>query len=240
MEKLNLNITNPTGNEIIIREGEAPRVIIPAGQEVSFIPSFFKELIDKKTFDPAATLVKYSILNGVICIETCIKSTEQNGIDIYKGTFKLNEKLGSFQINKDHMWQLKPLGDHIKMNRNLFPDSDKALDLAAMFKTLTATVNQKIEKHKDDRANSVDRFEQEVQSNLPEFFIMEAPIIMGATEADKFKVDVNFHVRGREVEVFLTSFELSQLWEQSISAEIEEILTHIRDTQPDLIILRTS
>lgn len=238
MEKMSLNVI--ADKELTIREGSAPDIIIPTGQVVEFIPSFFPELVKKKTFNPEVTLVKYSINQGLITIESNIKSPYQKGIDTYKGTYRINEKLHSFKINKDHMWNLKSLGDHIKMNRNLFPDPDKALVIAAQFKTLTATVNQKIERHKDDRANSLDRFEQEVQSNLPEFFIMEAPILLGEDHKEQFKVDVNFNVRGKEVEVFLTSFELTEIWEKSIKTQIESILNEIRTTQPDLIILRTS
>ncbi len=138
-----------------IREGSAPDVIIPVGQNVSLLPVSIPELFNKKIFDPASTLVGYNLTTATIEVETNIQSTSQKGSDKYAATFKLFEKLASFGINKDVMWELKKLGNHIKMNRNLFVDS--GLTLAAQFNTLTATVNQKIEKHKEDRANSINR-----------------------------------------------------------------------------------
>jgi hypothetical protein len=233
MQELRLNVTT-ANDEMVVRTGKAPDVIIPTGQHVRMLPQSMDELVTKKIFNPECTLVEVDKENGSIVIETNIKNTYQSGSDIYSTHLVIDSTLDDFGINKNHYWEPKELSRLIKMNRNLV---DGGLELAGKLNNLIAKVNKNIEKRQDDRANTIDRFEQEVQTNLPETIKISSKIFKGYEKEFAFDADVNFKMDGRNVQIFLTSFTLKETMEQLKNEILDEVVLIIRKEQPDLVIV---
>lgn len=220
--------------EITIREGKAPEVIIPEGSIHGIIPSSIDEVIRKIKFDPNCTLVEVDRANLTIKITTNMKSTTQKKADIYYAQFKPASELTQFKINQEHYWDPKELSRLIKMNRHMIDDG---LTIAGNLNNLLAKVNKNIEKRQDDRANTIDRYEQEVQTNLPETLTLTSPLFKGYDVPVKFDADINFKLDGRQVQIFLTSYSLKEATETFATGTISAIVENIRAQQPELVVV---
>lgn len=182
----NLNLS---GNELIIREGEA----LPAVEPVKFIingtiESPFKWLEMKKS---AINVIDCNVLvdNDKGQIKLTINEKDAYS-DTIIGVLSLHPDFVKFGINSGQQITPNELAEKIKMYRSCFKDKDTAMKLVKDLRNFTAKINKELESFKDDRANYALKKTQVVDTNLPASFILVVPIFKGQPK-ESFEVEIN-------------------------------------------------
>jgi hypothetical protein len=122
------------------------------------------------------------------------------------------------------------------MNRSYFADQSEAMKLVAELRNFKAKVNKEMEKVSDNRGNAKIVLDQVVDTNVPEGFTLNIPIIKDATSR-LFKVEINIIPRDADMDCTLESVELRELERDIIENFMEEQLVEIRTIAPELVII---
>lgn len=144
--------------------------------------------------------------------------------------------LQSFGINTGKRYSLRDLSDFLKMRRSYFADVSEAMKLVTELRNFKAKVNKEMEKVSDNRGNSKIMLDQVVDSNVPEGFTLNIPIIKGSVKLS-FKVDINIIPRDADMECMLESVELKELEDEMYEKYMEEEIMQISELAPDIVII---
>ena len=244
MEEKNKVVVNLPENatEIIIREGEAERVLNPKppikislkgviGTPLEFLE---KRHTEKDQVDPK----KCHILINREQVSITLITNEDDDYLTGKVVGQLDQhpKFNEFGINSEKKWDPNNLGQFFKMNRAFFEDKATNMELVTALKNFDATVASKIEKAKTEKGDFKDNYGYTVQSNLPGAFNLSIPIFKG-TPAEVIEVEFYASVNGREVSLQLFSPGACQLLEDLRDSVIDKQVDSIRQLCEDIAII---
>jgi len=243
LEEQKLNITLAPGQqEVVIRYGEAPKVLDPkAPVKVSIngtIQSpyqFLTKRLDQA--DQFTQKLSHIIVNrDNISIQLVICENDEYTRGNVTGRLEFNPKFVEFGVNySGKVWSPFELAMFIKMNRSFFTDKAIAMKLVSDLKNFKAKVNSKIEQAASEKGDRTDNFSQVVDSNLPESFTLKMPIFKGQA-AESFEVETFASIDGREVGFILLSPGANESMETLRDSVIDEQLNAIRELTPDIAI----
>ncbi|MEL6667954.1 MAG: hypothetical protein AAFP08_03235, partial [Bacteroidota bacterium] len=136
---------------------------------------------------------------------------DKHGGYVVTGKLNPSSQVRSLGINNENqIYTAKTLGRKLKMNRALFADRDKSMEIITKLQKFKATVTQELEKEDDLSGNKLYHFEQKVQSQFKMEFALSTPIYQGL-DKKTFKVQVRFDVTDGSVTYWLESPELKEL-----------------------------
>jgi hypothetical protein len=209
MEKISIQTTE---KEIIVREGHALPLHEPEKIEflgVLFAPADFMENRTKQ-IDPKNCHLIVDEKSGAI--EFFID--EKNFFrDIIKGQLRKSSIISLFGINEAKYYGDKELAKFFRKAEYYFVNSDEHKKIVSELMKFKAKVDSVIEKEQDNRGNIKNIYERTVQSNIPESFVMKAPLFDGYPSIE-FTVLIGAEADTTGVKFFLESPELFKIEEE--------------------------
>jgi hypothetical protein len=223
--KINVHMV-PGTNEVIIREGKAPEFKYPEKINVSgvlFSPADYMEnKLGFKLLNPSECHLIIDIKLGELVFH--VNAKDPHSADVLTGKLKRASVLSLFGINEEKFYADKELAKFFRKAEYYFSDSvvhKKVVDELMKFK---AKIDVQLENMKDNRGNVKQLYERVVESNIPEKFVMKAPLFEGY-EPIEFTVLIGAEADTTGVQFFLESPELFKLEEEEkrrlIGIEVE-------------------
>lgn len=241
-EKLQVNFTpGQSVAELIIREGEAPKVLDPKPPVkvnlLGVLDAPHEFLLKRKdagqfTEDKCVLLVDRENLQITLITNEDDECTTGKVV----GKLSHNKKFLEFGINSGKVWSPAELGLFIKMNRSFFPDKKEAMELVTKLMNFTGEVNNKIEKQIKESGDRTDNFSQVVNSNLPPSFKVKLEIFKGSKQ-EEIEVETFAKIDGRTVEFILLSPGANESLEAIRDKSIDETLGKIKELCPGIAVI---
>ena len=228
----------PGMNEVIIREGAAPKVLdtkAPVKMNVNGTINAPLEYLSKR-IDCINQKDCHIIVNREkITIELVVNEADEYTRGTIAGTLQYHPKFEEFGINTGKVWSPFDFAMFCKMNRAFFADKNVNMSLVSACKNFTAKVNNQIERAIQENGNRTDNFAQVVNSNLPEQFTLSIPIFKGGKKED-LVVETFAKIDGRNVAFVLLSPGAEETLEDLRDKAIDEQLNAIKAIAPDIAI----
>lgn len=228
----------PGMNEVIIREGAAPKVLDPKAPVKMNVNGTINAPFEylSKRIDCVKQKECHIIVNREkITIELVVNESDEYTRGTIAGTLQYHPKFEEFGINTGKVWSPFDFAMFCKMNRAFFADKNVNMSLVSACKNFTAKVNNQIERAAQENGNRTDNFAQVVNSNLPESFTLSIPIFKGGKKED-LVVETFAKIDGRNVAFVLLSPGAEETLEDLRDKAIDEQLNAIRAIAPDIAI----
>ncbi len=242
-KKIVINVPeNSNVAEIVIREGDAPKVLDPLppiAPSISGVIGVPAEYLAKRISEPDQINQKRChviIDRSNISITLVVSEDDKRLRGEIKGTLDLHPKFIEFGINSKKSWDPVELGQFFKMNRAFFPDKSENMTLVTLLKNFEATVNSSIEKQKSETGDFKDNYSGVVQSKLPGAFKLKLPVFKGVP-ADDLEIEFYASVNGRTVTLQLFSPGANQLLEDLRDSVIDKEILRIAVLAPEIAII---
>lgn len=239
-QKISINVEKGV-SEMIIREGDAPKVLDPkppVKTKISGVIGTPLEYLQKRVNTGQFEQEKSHIIvnRENVSITLVINEDDEYKRGTIKGVLELHPKFKEFGINANKLWTPTELGMFFKMNRAFFPDRAENIKLVSELMNFTATVNNSIERSVKENGNRTDNFAQVVNSNLPASFVLNIPIFKGKS-AEKLEIETFANVDGREISFVLLSPSANQTLEDIRDKAIDEQIEQIKAIAPKIAII---
>ena len=227
-----INVEGP--GPYTFRTGSLPAIIESSGQTtkgtITAAAEFFKakyvagdkDSDEKRKFYFTDMLVVYNISSGELDFSENIATTEK-GSNI-KSSLVVNPDLNTLQINSQKTYTNQQLADVLKFNRLLFESSDECMNMVTKLKKFSATVTSEIINENDNQGNKKLMYAQKLAHELNLSFTLNCAIFVGVKNVSKFKVDIEFDIRDKSIEFWLTSVEMKEIMDQAKELIITEQL----------------
>ena len=228
----------PGMNEVIIREGAAPKVLDPKAPVKMNVNGTINAPFEylTKRIDCINQKECHIIVNREkITIELVVNESDEYTRGTIAGTLQYHPKFEEFGINAGKVWSPFDFAMFCKMNRAFFADKNVNMSLVSACKNFTAKVNNQIERAIQENGNRTDNFAQVVNSNLPESFTLSIPIFKGGKKED-LVVETFAKIDGRNVAFVLLSPGAEETLEELRDKAIDEQLNAIKAIAPDIAI----
>ena len=228
----------PGMNEVIIREGAAPKVLDPKAPVKMNVNGTINAPFEylSKRIDCINQKDCHIIVNREkITIELVVNEADEYTRGTIAGTLQYHPKFEEFGINTGKVWSPFDFAMFCKMNRAFFADKNVNMSLVSACKNFTAKVNNQIERAIQENGNRTDNFAQVVNSNLPEQFTLSIPIFKGGKKED-LVVETFAKIDGRNVAFVLLSPGAEETLEELRDKAIDEQLNAIKAIAPDIAI----
>lgn len=241
-EKINFNLAPGMERaEIIVREGDAPRLLEPKAPiktditgTIGTVVEYLRKRVDTGQFEQCDCHILVN--REKVKITLVINESDDYRYGTIAGKLAYNPKFLEFGINADKAWAPADLGLFFKMNRAFFTDRQANMELVTTLMNFTATINNKIERSVAENGSRTDNFVQVVNSNLPESFNLYMPIFKGMP-SEIIQVETFAKVNGREVSFVLLSPGAQNTLEELRDKVIDSELEQIREIAPDIAII---
>lgn len=209
MEKVNL-IVKPEGNEIIVRSGEAEKIVYPRGISLTGILGAPHQFLIGKALDPKQCNIQIKKDTGVITLN--ILDTDNRGSSsTITGQLKDDGYFKEWGINTEKRWSVSSFLKLIKMQRVFFSVKDECDQLITSLQAWSAKVETVIKQHNDNAGNSLSMLERKVSEiGLKTKFNLTIPIFQGYPK-QTFTVEIGFDPKNTQVDLYLFSNELFEL-----------------------------
>lgn len=246
MENLTLKVESVSGNEIIIREGEALPPVVPKKIVISGDIKTVRSFIEKrklKGFDgvmhngnPGLQEINedraiVTIDKAALSIKLELDPENEYGTEV-TGKLSFTPELEQFCINKNKMFNREELIKLIRFNKIWF-DSPEAHDkILKAYQAFTANVQADIGKTSDTRGNVSNNYNKTVATNVPTDFILNIPIFKGMDKR-RFRVEIALDSTDASVKFWFESVELQEI----IQVESETILKKELEACKDYVII---
>lgn len=240
-ERMQFNFAQGGTNEVIIREGAAPKVLDPKAPiktdlkgTIGTVVEYLTKRIDKGQFKQEDCHILAD--RDSVSVELVINESDEYKCGHIAGRLQYNPKFLEFGINTGKAWSPTELGLFIKMSRPFFPDRRMNMELVSTLMNFQATVNNKIERSVTENGSRTDNFAQVVNSNLPKSFNIEMPIFKGMP-SESIEVETFAQINGREVAFVLLSPGAQAILEELRDNIIDAQLEQIREIAPEIAII---
>jgi hypothetical protein len=147
-----------------------------------------------------------------------------------KGKISKAKKFLELGINDDNKsYDPKKLANILKLRRNIFPSPADHANIIRELLNIEAKVDADITDGDDRRGNVEKKFKQAVQSNVPQTFAINVPLLEGE-EPVSIEVSIILEVKnGSDIICFLESIDAAELIESQFEARVKEEVERIKD-----------
>lgn len=200
---------------------------IPVKTEISGTISSVANYLDKRIGLIDVTNAVILVNRERVNIKLIINMDDPYRRGFVEGTLQFDPRFEAFGINNSSaLWEPVPLALFMKMNRSFFASKEENMQYVTTLMNYKATIEQKVERNRNEKGDITDNFQQVVNSNLPKAFHLSIPIFKGYPKED-IEVETFASVDGRKVTFALLSpganDTLEDLRDKAIDAELEQI-----------------
>jgi len=222
MDNLDKTISELTGEgtrELVIRQGEALELSNKLAIQIRGNIDAPSRFTAERDTDVKTSHCYYSVSQGEIILTV----NEQEPYDRHQivGQLMVSQKFKDLQINEDFSYRPQQLATKLKFLRNLFPSKEQHMKICATLKNFEAKIARHVEETKTDKGDYHTLRTQAVDSNIPEAFKMEMPLIEGEEEVN-FTVNTVVEAHGTEIKCFLESVDAAELIEEAFKTRVLE------------------
>jgi len=230
-EKINVNVN---GDTLIIRKGDAERVIEKKAFEINGDIKAPLSFLEKRHGDINFLAANMQIARENLSIELILfENTELESKVI--GKLDKTEEFIGFGINSGKQWVARRLAEFIKMNRACFASKDKANELAATLSDIKIKIDKVVENHSGPRGQLRNLKEQTLKEcNIPESIELTMPIFKGAQNSI-FVCEVWIHPD--EYTVTLVSPDAADIIREVRDKEIDYVKNEVAKLCEALVII---
>lgn len=240
MENLNLKVET-TGNEIIIREGDALPQMAPVKVKINGDIKTVRSFVEKRKgiseftdslqeIDPDRAIV--TVDKGNLSIKLELDPENFYGTEV-TAKLEMEPELLKFGIESGRKFSQQELIKLLKYGKRWFADFAAHETLLLAYMKLDVKVTADLTNNAPDgRGNRSNSFEKKVTSNVPEDFILLIPIFK-CQEPKKFRVEICLDSTDGSTKFWLESIELAEL----IQIESETILCKELESCADYVII---
>lgn len=230
MEDLKLSLPTFSGNELIIRQGDAKPIVDPPKMalsgDINTVTAFIekrKSVTDTGDFqkiDPNKIIVVTDKKNRTIKIDL-----DPHNLYVPKitATLFLSDDLEEFGINSNKQYTRESLVKLLRFNRLAFDDYDQHAKILAAYQSFNAKAYTDIKQEADTRGNKVNNFAKTVDTDIPTEFILLIPIYKGQP-AERFRVEICLDVTDAGARFWFESVELKELLQTKLEIIFNEQL----------------
>lgn len=227
-KELNITLTGEQ-KELIVREGQALPVSNPNCIDLTGTIEAPKEFWEKRQTEHKEKdcHIVYSydgLYVKLVCDET---------LQWYKrvtGQMKKNPDLAEFNINTGTTYQVQQLHTKLKFMRMFFSDKEKYTELLNNLQKQKTSIQTEIEKEFSDRGDKKNAHTVVVTSDMALGFNLTMPLYKGGQPV-KFKVDICFDVRDRNIDVWLESVELKEALATEATERIDKVVNYFKEQE---------
>ena len=205
--------------EVVIREGVAAEIQNPKPLRIIGninAPSLFIEKRrDTACYDKDTSHAMVSVTNGTIKL-VVNESYPDSNIEV-KGVIKIGKLFTDLGINTEKQYSPLELANKLKLLRSYFKDRSEHMKVIASLRNLKAKVNQELNRDDDRKGNVKVDFNQTVQSNVPDDFQINLPLIEGDI-ASNISVSIILEANSsHDINCYLESIDAAELIDASRS-----------------------
>lgn len=147
---------------------------------------------------------------------------------IVEGVIEVAKDFINLGINQNKGYSPAELSQKLKMLRSFFSSKGEHATIVHTLRNLKAKVKADLDKLDDQRGNVTQNFTQAVESNMPEQFSMEMPLIKGGVNYS-FPVMILLEVSNNEITCFLESVDAQEIMDNVSSVKIDEEIEKIKN-----------
>lgn len=231
MNELNLNV-EPKDGVLVVRTGAA-EVIKEANKieisgDIETVANFLKvrkpqsfvveKLEEGKTSSPSCGLQIVNTKRAVILVDASEGSLElqldpENPYGpIIKGKLEESDELEIFNINTPKAYRREELIKLFRFNKIHFAKPSDCIDLVAAFQKFSAKAIVDMVQEDDQRGNAERNFKKQVETKLPQDFILRIPVYKGQSK-ETFRVEICLDVTDGGPKFWFESPELVEIME---------------------------
>lgn len=214
MDELHLKVESLEGNELTIREGQAPPVIDPLkvslSGDIRTVGIFIKgrnKVSNLQAVVPETTVVTVNKEAGTIQLST--NPNDKFGTDV-SGKLEISDELKIWGINQDRKLSQKQLIKLLKFNRIYFKDQLTHQEILKAYTAFVFNTSTAGHANVDDRGNKSAAIQKRVETNIPNAFTLKIPIYKGEREIE-FRVEICIDVTDAGADFWFESVELHEL-----------------------------
>lgn len=208
---------------ITFLEGNAPKHYIPKNTTISgnidSIHRFIEDRKDEEEYQNKKTHCEVSLENGTMVLR--VNERDEDGAYTVNGKVELSKVFKELGINTTKRYEPLQLASFLRLKRSIFKSHSAHAEIVSNLKNIKATVNQKVEKSKQDNGDARFLFQQEVQSNMPEAFVLNLPLIKGG-QKEEINVNVILEADGMDIKCFLVSVDGQESIDNQLETLVEE------------------
>lgn len=213
-------------NVIIIREGEAEKVIYPEVINISAALSapgiFVSHLRKHGQLKPDNHIVTIDKAARLIIFHEDMKSVYGS---VVTGTLEIDSRLKNIGINTSKRYTREELYSFVRLNKHAFPNKEAHLLLCNAVKNFSANLTKDFQSGNDNRGSKTAVNNQTLtDTNIPFDFMLNTVVFKGFP-AVSFNVEVMLDVSDGGVRFWLESPELASFTEELADCMIEEEIT---------------
>lgn len=127
-----------------------------------------------------------------------------------QGSLEKSKELEQFKINSQTTFNREQLVKILKFSKRHFDSPEVHSDIFAAYSAFRATSKTDHESSSDSRGNKAKVFTKEVQSNLPQTFVLNMPIFKGQPN-ERFMVEICLELTDAGAHFWFESVELEEL-----------------------------
>jgi hypothetical protein len=215
--------------ELTIRNGEALKELRDENVTISGAIDAPSRFIDKRNTE-FNKLKSHTFVNrDEKSITTIINENLAYSRVVVVGKIKISKEFEDLGINSGKQYSPAQLSQKLKFMRSCFPNKIEHAQIVNTLRNIKATINKKMEDLKDERGNASKMFEQTVESNMPDSFEIEIPLIKGE-EKIKFNLNVILEATGgSDISATLESIDAQEMIDEITERRIDEEVLKIQD-----------
>ena len=215
--------------EVVIREGVALTLHHPNNVDISGTISAPGKFITDRHEDFQKNKSYCLVKREEKRINLVLNEQSENGAYEIIGTIKVGYKYTSLGINNSNKsYTPMELSKKLKMMRSIFDSRAEHANVVNSLRQIKAKLKKDIESADDSRGNASASFDQKLESNIPENFTLELPLLEGEGKV-KFKVDI--WIEGDDytnLRCYLESVDAADMIEEAVDKRIDEEIEIIK------------
>ncbi|MBQ4009154.1 MAG: hypothetical protein II604_00450 [Bacteroidales bacterium] len=234
-----VNLPENGNGELVFLQGVAPKQLdqraplrIDIGGTIESPLEFLKKRVNNIDQHKAHILVCRDNLK----ISLVIQENDPYNIGSVVGKIEISKLFETLGINGSKQWVPEQLGQFLKLNRSIFPDRDENNRVVNALKSFNANVNQTVERESKENGNRTAVFRQAVNSNIPDKFTVNIPIVKGGQKT-VIEIETCAYVDGQSVMISLQSPGANDIIDMLRTNAIDDVVEQIRDIAPDIVII---
>jgi hypothetical protein len=228
-EKTAIKMIDRNIEEVVIRKGYALTLHHPNNVSIAGTISAPGKFILDRHEDFEKNKAYCAVKREEKQIRLILNEQNQHGHYEIIGKIKVGSKFTALGINdSSKSYSPMELSKKLKMMRSIFTSRAEHGTVVNALRQIKAKLKQDIEAKDDSRGNVSGSFEQTLESNVPENFTLELPLLEGEKKV-KFKVDVWIEGNSyNDLRCYLESVDAADMIEEAVDKRIDEEIDIIK------------
>lgn len=212
--------------KVTILNGDAPEQYNPKSVNIAGTISAPRRFVENRldTFDSKKSHCLVSKTDGEITL--VVNEHKHCGNHKIVGKVSLGKKFLELGINTDKVYDPKELANKLRLMRSIFKTHSDHARITSALRNIEATVNGQMKDLDDRKGNRTIAYEQTVESNIPDTFTLDLPLIEGE-ESEEIEVQSVLEVSQGSIVCYLESIDGQD--------RIEDLRTELVENEIELI-----